>query len=227
MRKIGVLLAILVAAGAFNAPAFASTIGPSCGSCNGASYTLSYSYVSQGGSTDVVNVTLSINTSTMTAATLGMTPVQFASAGPIHLDNVAIKINSSILSSTLIQAPVGNWSLMPGGLNAGGCSGSGAGWSCALSATVGGAPVIGSGTPLVWVFHLTIPHGSLATALNGASIKARYVDKHGNKVGSLLSENITDSQHLPPPQVPEPGTMVLFGSGLLGLATVVRGRLRL
>lgn len=229
MCKTGFFL-VLVVALTVGVPAFAGTIGPSCGTCSGAIYTLTYSYASQSPTQDVVLVTYTINTS-------GWTPTGNNAGAPYHIDNVAVKVSSSILGGVLVSAPggVSNWTVVAGGLNANGCSGSGSGFDCAGATSVAGAPVVPTGSPLVWVFKLTIPHGSLmlgslpnCTHSTGAqtdcaTIKARYVDKDGNKVGSLVSEDISLTL-TPPPQVPEPGTMVMFGTGLFALAGVVRRR---
>jgi hypothetical protein len=110
-----------------------------------------------------------------------------------------------------------------GGINNGGCSGSGSGFECAdsTSSSVATLPFNGSYS---WTFDLTMPNGTLFTDPNEASIKARYVNSDGNKVGALVSENITlqvcdkpDGCH-PPQGVPEPATLLLLGSGLVALA---------
>ena len=220
------------------APAFAGTIGPGygpCGTCQGATYTLTYSYeagkvgVMIGGqNSDVVDVTLIVNTAGYTG-------------GGSLLNSVAVKVSSSLVGSTglgnpynyLISAPggVGNWKVDAGGLNAGGCNGAGSGFDCAIASSLGHAPHVPTNTLLIWVFHLTIPHGTLMLGTNClnsgksdnncATVKAQYTDSSGNKVGSLVSQDIA----LTPTPVPEPGAMLMFGSGMLALAGVVRRRL--
>ena len=58
-----------------------------------------------------------------------------------------------------------------------------------------------------------LDNGTLLTT--GESIKARYVDSSGNKVGDLVSEDITLQQCCT--QVPEPMSLMLLGSGSAGL----------
>jgi hypothetical protein len=205
MKKLVMALAISVVVLTMAPAAKADSIGPNCGSCNGGIYTLTYSGapISFTGTTETFRITLTIDTSGVT----GVVPTAFA------IDAAAIKVSSSVSSASLFSVVPGSlsdWTVVPGGLNAGGCSGAGSGFDCADWVASGPGVLIG-GT-LQWTFDMTIPTGTLFTGLNGASIKARYVDSGGNKVGALVSENITLQQ------VPEPGTIALLGAGLLGLA---------
>ena len=58
----------------------------------------------------------------------------------------------------------------------------------------------------IWIFDIDVKGGVFA--FNGRtelpSIKARYVDDNGNKVGALVSE-----------KVPEPATLTLLGMGVM------------
>ncbi len=96
----------------------------------------------------------------------------------------------------------GNWFLLLGGLNAGGCDGSGSGFDCAHAYSTGPFNAV-PGPTYVWVFDINVGASSLLTAENAASIKARYVDANGGKVGALVSENITLQQ------VPEPASLAV------------------
>ena len=96
----------------------------------------------------------------------------------------------------------------------------GSGFVCADSNGVG-LPV-GDGTPLYqWDFDLTMANGALLTGIDRASVKGRFVDSLGHKVGSLVSERVT----LIASPVPEPENYVLMlaGLGLVGL--IARRRL--
>ncbi len=70
-----------------------------------------------------------------------------------------------------------------------------------------------TGTPYSWVFDIEMAAGDLFTGPFQASIKARYADNSGKKVGDLVSENITL-------MVPEPsaGALLGLGLGMSGLA---------
>jgi hypothetical protein len=58
-----------------------------------------------------------------------------------------------------------------------------------------------------------VDNGTLFTGPGEASIKARYVDANGNKVGDLVSEKIT---------VPEASATVLLGMALVGVGLLTR-----
>ena len=198
----------LLAPTALASSAHATPIGPNCGTCQGSTYELSYS-----GSpiaTDPINGTETFRI-TYTIDASGYT------GGGSFLDTVALKVSASFLDATLIQAPggVALWAEMSGGLNAAGCSGSGSGYDCVRWATVQTlAPPVPGGA-YVWVFDLTVPTGTLFTGQDESSVKARYVNEFGRKVGDLVSENITLTSTS---EVPEPGTGLLLTSGLLWLA---------
>ncbi len=186
--------------------ASADPIGPDCGTCQGSLYTLTYSGspISTTSTTETFRITLTIDTSGY-------------SGGGSFLDTVAIKVSSMLVSASLFDAPggVGAWTEVMGGLNASGCSGSGSGFDCAGANSTGvGVP---TGTPYQWTWDLEMDTGSLFTDPFEASIKARYVDSLGEKVGDLVSENITL-------QIPEPATLALLGLGTAGLALAGRRR---
>jgi hypothetical protein len=187
----------------------ADSIGPTCGTCQGSIYTLDNlglvtDLFTGDGSFDTWRIALTIDTSQYTG-------------GGVRIDEVAIKVSSSVNSANLVSAPggVALWQLVPGGLNANGCSGSGSGFECSdwIVGSLGGAVI--PGPVLTWVFDVDVS-SPLLTAANAASIKARYVDSNNVKVGALVSENIT----LGTP-VPEPAT---FGLLALGFSVVAARR---
>jgi len=164
--------------------AAADPIGPNCPTCNGGIYTLSYDGTALA-DTDTAHetfrITLNIDTSGVTAV------VPTATA----IDAVAIKVTNSVFNATLFSAPDGtaSWALVPGGISAIGCDGNGSGFDCADWIASGVGTAIG-GT-LDWIFDVTMDNGALFTLADEASIKARYVDSSGAKVGDLVSEAIT------------------------------------
>jgi hypothetical protein len=227
LKVILFAIVVLFHAGA----AWSASIGPSCGSCDGAVYTLSYSGIPLSDSDpahETFRITYSIDTNTY-------------SGGGSFLDNVAIKVGSKTISATLFAAPGGialwNGPDVDSGINAGGCSGSGNGFLCLDGLDNGGKGFVittgnGVGTDLSFIFDVVVPNGKLDT---DAHIKARYVNGQGNKKGALLSEDIAlgiDLPDLDPPvidipdpstrQVPEPSSVILIGFGLLVLARAMK-----
>ena len=184
------------------APALAIIVeGPSCLTCQGGTYTLTSDGIDYNSDPllETFRITLSIDTRALDIP------------GVAFLDAAAIKVSSSVVASALVDAPggVSNWTLAPGGVNAGGCSGKGGGFDCADWVRDNGAPV---GGIVSFVFDQTVNPGALFPGLEGASLKVRYLDARGHKVGDLVSESVTPGPE-PSPPVPEPSTLLLAASG--------------
>jgi hypothetical protein len=197
------------------ASARANSIGPTCATCQGSIYTLDNLGLAPtdlnqtDNSFDTYRIMLTIDTSGYTGT-------------GVRIDEVAVKISSAVSTANIVSAPGGAsaWTLVTGGLNANGCSGSGSGFECSdwMVGSAGGATIPGG--LLSWVFDVDVTGGLLA-GTNQATIKARYVDANNVKVGALVSEDIT----LGPPTttVPEPATLALLG---IGVAFAAVGRRR-
>ena len=191
----------------------ATPIGPSCGSCAGAIWDLTY-----------VPVPVATTATTETwAITLSVDATTFSFPGSF-IDAVAIKVTSgsAFVSAALVSAPagIGSWLEVTGGINAFGCSGSGAGFECARDVSPPNAAPV-SAANHSWTWHVTVQTGTLLTGPNQADIKARFVDASGNRRGPLLSEDITLSAYNIP--TPEPGQLGLLAAGLAAVLWRRRG----
>jgi hypothetical protein len=109
---------------------------------------------------------------------------------------------------------------MAGGLNSGGCDGHGTPFFCNDALSQGSFNAVGSTTPLGFVW--TITESALPTGTDGAHIKALYENSSGANLG-ITSADIT-LQPLPS-TTPEPSSLFLLGSGLVGAAVFLRRRL--
>ena len=168
------------------------------GTCQGATYTLDYSGepLSTTATTETFRISYRIDTSTL------------FDFGAVAIDTVGIKVTGSgLVGASLFAYPGGVWETALTTVNANGCSVGGGGWVCSHTDTNGEAAI---GGLLEWIFDVEVLTGTLFPAESIASIKARYVDANGNKVGDLVSEGI-------PLQVPAPAILGIMGIGLMGI----------
>lgn len=204
MRSHALLAAAALAVLVTARSAAADPIGPDCDTCQGAIFELRYQPTPVGTTGD----------STIYEITLRIEPAGYTGTGT-RIDDVGFKVSANLNGQTLLDAPGGiaHWTALAGGINAAGCQGNSAsGFGCATSDSNSVATLPFAGV-YEWIFHAFVPLGaSLKTDPFDASIKARFVDASGNKVGDLVSEGITLQV------VPEPTTALMLLGGLAGLA---------
>ncbi len=176
--------------------ATAASIGPDCDTCQGGIYSLYYdgSPIATTATTETFRITLSIDATGYSGAAT-------------HLENAAIKVSSQIISASVFSGPgVVSWWMVLGGLNANGCSGSGSGFDCVALESNG---ILLTALPTYdFTFDIEVATGGLFVGPLESSIKVRYTDGAGNKVGALVSEGITLMV------IPEPATATLLAMGL-------------
>ena len=210
--KILTALLLVAGAGAVHAAPVYSCGGGSA--CNGNLYAIWV--VSQTTTSYVLDVGIQVSTNYTGNVT------DFIDAISIIPDN-----NSSFTGTpTLTGSPAGVWNAMSGGLNAGGCSGSGAPFVCAQATGMGVnlfnynaiTKTYSPNTPLIWQFTI---NGTPPLSGDTTHIKYHYISNTGDKVGSLGSFDVgiqcIGGTGCETSTTPEPVTSALIGSGLVGL----------
>ena len=187
----------------------ADSIGPDCtgGSCFGVVYTLQDFLVDD--ANHIFNFILFADTSGYNGGGDAIQAAAFkvtSQSNPGDFDSV-----------TLIDAPapVGDWDVHFGGVNANGCQNNTDGFICSQNTTT--SPAVPDGL-LKWVWQ--VDYVNAPTFITPSSIKVLYTldgQQHG-----ITSENIQlQACDLPegctPQKVPEPGTLALLGALVFGV----------
>ena len=156
----------------------AGSIGPDCGSCFGATYTLETTgFVDNGNSTQTWGFTYKIDTSDAANS-----PTK-----SYYIGSVAVKVTSSNLTSNAVRlnsvsgTSGEKWAVSEANINNGGCDGSGQGWVCFSDKNPLAPSALANGpASYTWDFSVTMATGTL---LNIASIQANYDSRTGKRTG--------------------------------------------
>jgi len=124
--------------------------------------------------------------------------------------NLGFSPSGTVSGLSLPVHPSGTWTFATGSLSNSGCGANSGAFVCASSST-GGVTIVQGGT-YTWTWNYTLA-GSIFGA-DQVHIGANY-DPHNGLIVSQTGAT----------PIPEPGTLALFGSGLLGIAGIIRRRL--
>jgi len=199
MKTVGVMAMMGLLSAAV---AGAGTIGPSCGSCFGGTYSLNGVLQSSIAGLETWRFTYTLETQGVTDSTIS------------YVSSLAAKVTSSVILASTVTNPSGSllsWTTpaLNTNLNNSDCSGNGAGWICIAYTGLGGKLLTGASaaSSYSWVFDATMAAGSV---LSTASIQANFAPANGK----ILSEPILTGSVPLPEGMPFELPLMLTGFGL-------------
>jgi hypothetical protein len=150
--------------------------------------------------------------------TLSLNTANYTGANTDTFNSLALKLSSQLDAAKQTSAPStgGNpFVYKAGGLNNGGCDGSGSGFFCTDSST----GVLLNGSTYMWTF-LVDPGAGFFTDPTDMTIKAQWFTAEGKKI-QQLSDEFGPAVVINPTgggdATPEPTTLLLLSSGLAGV----------
>lgn len=181
-----------------------------CPGCPAATYTLTVTGTpSEFASGTGLTVTLTVSTDPGATITSG---TSYISAVAFNLAEGSGLSAASLYSTSGISGSLTDWSTnISQNASNGNCSGNGSGWVCS-DVTSSGAwtdAAVTTGGSLSWTWNNVDIGGALNMDPTTWSLQVKYNNDTGTKNGVLISES--------PTGVPEPGTLVLLGTGLIPL----------
>lgn len=157
---------------------------------------------------------------------VGTNSVTVTISGPtsgFFVNNIAVQLGGNNVTISSGSASSGSWTFL-NGKNAVQCGGSTGNWLCATPTGATGNQA-GNGFSITYNFTGAPAGSTVSVQFIICSTSANPCTKgRGGNFITNFSQSGTLTSGGPPPSVPEPGTLGLLGTGLVGIAGVMRRR---